>query len=434
MWVDDAGIRLAHLLRFTMQLLRCGDCNEPNILRAQGAQTKRINLMLALTAQDIYLQQSAASKEEAIKAMATRLIDKGLVAPGYQAGMLAREAQTSTYLGNGIAIPHGTTDTRDQVKQTGVQMCHFPQGVDWGDGETAYLAIGIAAKSDEHLTILRQLTHVLSQDGIEAQLKRIESADAILALLNGGTKDNNQGFTFTPDMILSGFPARDITTLQAAGAGLLKNSGCLDTSGVSHLIAATPVHLGEGHWVLGIANGVSHTGVSLVMPSEPLNMGEHVAHALWCFAAKNDAHMALLAKLTQLKAEGKLNSLINQSPDALVSAVMHPDAADVETVQPPAPAAKIEGESGLFTITNAHGLHARPGAMLVNTAKKFSADIQVANASTQSAAVNAKSLMKVIALGVKHGHQLQFTAQGSDAQEAIAALGEAIRQGLGEHA
>lgn len=56
------------------------------------------------------------------------------MADGYVNGMLAREQQTSTFLGNGIAIPHGTTDTRDQVLKTGVQVYQFPQGVLWGEG------------------------------------------------------------------------------------------------------------------------------------------------------------------------------------------------------------------------------------------------------------------------------------------------------------
>ncbi len=51
--------------------------------------------------------------------------------------MLAREQQTSTFLGNGIAIPHGTTDTRDQVLKTGVKVYQFPQGVLWGEGQVA---------------------------------------------------------------------------------------------------------------------------------------------------------------------------------------------------------------------------------------------------------------------------------------------------------
>ena len=82
--------------------------------------------------------QQAGNKEEAIRQVAAALVSAGNVADGYVNGMLAREQQTSTFLGNGIAIPHGTTDTRDQVLKTGVQVFQFPQGVTWGEGQTAY--------------------------------------------------------------------------------------------------------------------------------------------------------------------------------------------------------------------------------------------------------------------------------------------------------
>lgn len=114
--------------------------------------------MFQLSVQDIHPGEKAGDKEEAIRQVAAALVQAGNVAEGYVNGMLAREQQTSTFLGNGIAIPHGTTDTRDQVLKTGVQVFQFPEGVTWGDGQVAYVAIGIAASSDEHLGLLRQLT------------------------------------------------------------------------------------------------------------------------------------------------------------------------------------------------------------------------------------------------------------------------------------
>ncbi len=80
--------------------------------------------MFQLSVQDIHPGQQAGNKEEAIRQVAAALVSAGNVADGYVNGMLAREQQTSTFLGNGIAIPHGTTDTRDQVLKTGVQV--FP--------------------------------------------------------------------------------------------------------------------------------------------------------------------------------------------------------------------------------------------------------------------------------------------------------------------
>jgi phosphocarrier protein FPr len=88
--------------------------------------------MFQLSVQDIHPGAQAGNKEEAIRQVAAALVQAGNVADGYVNGMLAREQQTSTFLGNGIAIPHGTTDTRDQVLKTGVQVYQFPQGVLWG--------------------------------------------------------------------------------------------------------------------------------------------------------------------------------------------------------------------------------------------------------------------------------------------------------------
>mgnify|MGYP006157522965 CR=1 FL=1 len=103
--------------------------------------------MLKLARQQILLGQSVATKADAIALLAGKLTDAGLVEAGYVDGMLAREAQHATYLGSGIAIPHGTTDTRHLVKSTGVMVAQFPHGIEWDEGQIAYVAIGIAAEA-----------------------------------------------------------------------------------------------------------------------------------------------------------------------------------------------------------------------------------------------------------------------------------------------
>ena len=91
---------------------------------------------------------------------------------------------------------------------------------------------------------------------------------------------------------------------------------------------------------------------------------------------------------------------------------------------------KPSGISAAFTIHNSHGLHARPSAMLVKIAKAFNADIQVTNQAGKS--TNVKSLMKLMSLGVRCDEVLTFTAEGDDAELALAAIGEGISAGLGE--
>lgn len=117
--------------------------------------------MLELAVEQIAMGQKAADKGQALALLAERLVADGLVAQGYLEGLREREAQGSTFLGQGIAIPHGTPQTRDLVFSTGVRLMQFPEGVDWGDGQMVYLAIAIAARSDEHLRLLQLLTRAL---------------------------------------------------------------------------------------------------------------------------------------------------------------------------------------------------------------------------------------------------------------------------------
>ncbi len=378
--------------------------------------------MLQLTTQNIQLGQSQPNKLDAIRAIAADLSAKGLVDAGYVEGMLNREAQNSTFLGNGIAIPHGTTDTRDLVKQTGVAVHHFPNGVNWGDDNTVYVAIGIAAKSDEHLGILKQLTKVLSADGVEEKLKQAKSANDIIALLNGEVQFEAD---FDASLIQLLFPASDMVQMSAVAGGLLKNTGCADSEFVADLVTKQPTHLGKGLWVVSSDKSVKRTGMSFVSTANHCEYEGQPVKALVAFAACNNAHQNMLNKLTQKVFAGEQETFLKANTDQLLALFSNEAEEQV-------PAAANDDNVAVFKIKNSHGLHARPGAMLVAEAKKFESAIKVSNLDGDGKTVNAKSLMKVIALGVKHGHQLQFTADGPDAAKALESIGAAINAGLGE--
>ncbi|EHZ2653574.1 TPA: fused PTS fructose transporter subunit IIA/HPr protein [Vibrio vulnificus] len=379
--------------------------------------------MLKLTSSDITLQQSADNKLDAIKNIAAALTEKGLVEQGYVEGMLNREAQNSTFLGNGIAIPHGTTDTRDLVQNTGVAVHHFPHGVEWGDGNKVYLAIGIAAKSDEHLGILKQLTKVLSADGVEARLQQATTEQEIIALLNGEIQLEAD---FDAASIQLLFPASDMIQMSAVAGGLIKNSGNAGSQFVAELVTKTPTHLGKGLWLVGSDVSVTRTAVSFVTTANDCEYQGTPVKGLLAFGACNNAHQAILANLTQLVYQGKQETLLSANAEQVIAMLSGESVANA-SLEP-----ATSDNTAVFKIKNAHGLHARPGAMLVAEAKKFESTIKVANLDGDRSVVNAKSLMKVIALGVKHGHQLQFTAEGPDASQALEAIGAAIASGLGE--
>ena len=376
--------------------------------------------MFQLTVQDIHPGQQAANKEEAIRQVAAALVSAGNVAEGYVAGMLAREQQTSTFLGNGIAIPHGTTDTRDQVLKTGVQVYQFPQGVTWGEGQTAYVAIGIAASSDEHLGLLRQLTHVLSDDDVAEQLKTATTAEELRALLMG--EKQSEALKLDNDMLSLDVVASDLVTLQALNAARLKEAGAVDANFVAKVINEQPLNLGQGIWLNDSAEGNLRSAIAVSRAAAPFTVDDAPASVLITVAMADAQPTAVLNRLVNLLFDSKAERLLKADAATLLALLTSDDAAADDVL------------SEEFVIRNEHGLHARPGTMLVNTIKQFSSDITVTNLDGSGKPANGRSLMKVVALGVKKGHRLRFTAQGDDARQALDAIGEAIASGLGEGA
>ncbi len=241
--------------------------------------------MLELSPQQVQLGASPKTKQEAIQLVARLLIENGNIDPRYIDSMFEREKVANTYLANGIAIPHGMPENREYILKTGIAVLQIPQGVPWNEGETVHLAVGIAARSDEHLGILRKLTGVVSDEEEAARLA--------------------------------------VTT------------------------------------------------------------------------DKYDI----------------IESLTGQRPES--------------------PTATTTDYEKYFdaVIQNATGLHARPAAELVALAKRYQANIRVRSGE---AVADAKSLVSILQLGAPKGTQVRVSAEGADADEALAALKGAIESGLGE--
>jgi phosphotransferase system HPr (HPr) family protein len=112
---------------------------------------------------------AAKDKDEAIDRVGRLLVDHGYVTADYIDAMRDREAIISTYLGNGIALPHGTSEAQSTILKTGLAVVQYPDGVPWGD-EPARLVIGLAATSDEHIGILSRLAGILGDAELCDQL------------------------------------------------------------------------------------------------------------------------------------------------------------------------------------------------------------------------------------------------------------------------
>jgi mannitol PTS system EIIA component len=117
-----------------------------------------------LSVNNIRLNQSFSDKEEAIRFTGQILVDNGHIEASYIEKMIERENLTSTFMGNNVAIPHGTEDARDLVLKTGLSVVTVPSGVDFGDGNIVKVLIGIAGKGDDHLEILSNIAIVLSEE------------------------------------------------------------------------------------------------------------------------------------------------------------------------------------------------------------------------------------------------------------------------------
>ncbi|MDV7145879.1 phosphoenolpyruvate--protein phosphotransferase [Tropicimonas sp. TH_r6] len=184
--------------------------------------------MLNLTKDLVAIGNTAASKADAISQAVDLLSAAGKIDPRYGASMLGREKVANTFLGNGIAIPHGLPKDRDLIHDTAIAVVQLPEGVEWAPGDTARLVVAIAARSDEHLELLSNLTDVLSDAEEADRLATTTDPAEIIARLTGASPapasatetltDFDGGFEVTVSGA-HGLHARPATTLVELSKG-----------------------------------------------------------------------------------------------------------------------------------------------------------------------------------------------------------------------
>jgi len=140
---------------------------------------------LAVSPQQVALDAQVTTKDEVLGLISQNLSSLGLVSGDYLDALVGREEKVSTYLINGVAIPHGVNEAKEQVIQTGVFIVQVPRGVVWNDkGDVARLIVGIAAKGQDHLKLLERLTNVVMDEAIAEQLATTTDKTDILNALN----------------------------------------------------------------------------------------------------------------------------------------------------------------------------------------------------------------------------------------------------------
>lgn len=231
----------------------------------------------------IVVGAEAADLHEAIDLVGRVLLRRGVISQPYIDAMHDRERIISTYLGNGIALPHGTGEAQDSVLATGLAVMQFPDGVPWGE-EYAYLVIGLAARSEEHIGVMSRLAGVLGDAELCARLGRTaDSAEIHAALTSDGA----------PPAPRSASQLDEVTrTLRIANpSGLHARPAAEIVEKVADLDADVTISAGDRH-----ASAFSITQV--------IALGAGVGDEVTVMATGEDADAALAAVLEILLADG----------------------------------------------------------------------------------------------------------------------------------
>ena len=167
---------------------------------------------ILIRAELVWLNCCSPDRDSAIRDAGQLLVQAGCIEPAYIDSLLRRETLANTFLGHGVAIPHGMPEDRHLIRQTGIAVLQIPDGLDWNPGQTTHLIFVIAARSDEHLQLLRQLTRLLQDAARLQQLFETGDVQEMIAalaevesreLVNGNcmtvTSDLSEHFEWTTD-------------------------------------------------------------------------------------------------------------------------------------------------------------------------------------------------------------------------------------------
>ncbi|GGK85011.1 hypothetical protein GCM10007382_01190 [Salinibacterium xinjiangense] len=148
-----------------------------------------IPLAELLAEASINLDASATSRDDAIRQAGAGLLAVGAIDESYVNAMIDRENSVSTFVGEGVAIPHGTLASKDSVRSDALSLVRFPEGVDW-DGNDVRLAFGIAAKGNGHIALLSKLATVLMHPEKAAALRAATTTEQVYVLLESENMDD----------------------------------------------------------------------------------------------------------------------------------------------------------------------------------------------------------------------------------------------------
>jgi len=239
-----------------------------------------------LSPSSIVVGATAADRADAIRRVGAILVSAGLVTEGYVDAMLAREEIISTYLGNGIALPHGTNEAQDTILRTGLAVVQFPEGVPWGD-EPARLVIGLAARSEEHIPVMSQLASVLGDAALCEQLATTTDPNEILRVLMSEDDDS-----------ASAPPPAHVATADASRTLRIANPFGLHARPAAEIVEGLMDYDAE----VTIASGERHANAASI--TQLIALGATTGDEVTVSASGDEAESAIEAVVRVLLTEG----------------------------------------------------------------------------------------------------------------------------------
>jgi PTS system mannitol-specific IIA component len=141
----------------------------------------------SLPSDHVLLNREFGSKRDVIQVIGDVMVRSGDVNPAYARAMFEKEDQYSTWITEGVALPHGTNQAKKEVLRNSIVFVQIPKGVDWDEGKTVHLAIGLAGTGDEqHLKLLAALAGVLQRPENIERLRSSASSEEVIGMLTAG--------------------------------------------------------------------------------------------------------------------------------------------------------------------------------------------------------------------------------------------------------
>lgn len=148
----------------------------------------KVAVSVPLDADHVLLNQEFSSKRDVIQAIGSIMVACGEVTPRYVEGMFRKEEMFSTWITEGVALPHGTNDVKSEVARNSVVVVQIPKGIHWGQGKIVHLAIGFAGRGDdEHVRLMTAIARILQDKTLMSRLRIAgDEAEVVRLLSNDG--------------------------------------------------------------------------------------------------------------------------------------------------------------------------------------------------------------------------------------------------------